>query len=56
VSFGAPLPPRPPRPVEVREAVQGLIADAWQFRRAPHGADAAQFRPRGGAAIRAGLR
>jgi acyl-[acyl-carrier-protein]-phospholipid O-acyltransferase / long-chain-fatty-acid--[acyl-carrier-protein] ligase len=33
VSFGVPLPPSA-TPVEVREAVQGLIADAWQFRRA----------------------
>ena len=33
VSFGAPLPPTA-TPVAVREAVQTLIADAWQFRRA----------------------
>jgi acyl-[acyl-carrier-protein]-phospholipid O-acyltransferase / long-chain-fatty-acid--[acyl-carrier-protein] ligase len=33
VSFGAPMPPAA-TPVEVREAVQALIADAWQFRRA----------------------
>jgi acyl-[acyl-carrier-protein]-phospholipid O-acyltransferase/long-chain-fatty-acid--[acyl-carrier-protein] ligase len=33
VSFGAPLPANA-APVEVREAVQALIADAWQFRRA----------------------
>jgi acyl-[acyl-carrier-protein]-phospholipid O-acyltransferase / long-chain-fatty-acid--[acyl-carrier-protein] ligase len=33
VSFGTPLPPTA-NPVEVREAVQNLIADAWQFRRA----------------------
>ncbi len=33
VSFGAPLPPTA-TPGEVREAVQNLIADAWQFRRA----------------------
>ena len=33
VSFGAPLPPAATQ-VEVREAVQALIADAWQFRRA----------------------
>jgi acyl-[acyl-carrier-protein]-phospholipid O-acyltransferase / long-chain-fatty-acid--[acyl-carrier-protein] ligase len=33
VSFGAPLPANA-SPVEVREAVQALIADAWQFRRA----------------------
>ena len=33
VSFGAPLPSAA-TPVEVREAVQTLIADAWQFRRA----------------------
>jgi acyl-[acyl-carrier-protein]-phospholipid O-acyltransferase/long-chain-fatty-acid--[acyl-carrier-protein] ligase len=32
VSFGAPLPPTATS-VEVREAVQTLIADAWQFRR-----------------------
>ena len=32
VSFGAPMPPTA-TPVEVREAVQTLIADAWQFRR-----------------------
>ena len=32
VSFGTPLPPTA-TPVEVREAVQALIADAWQFRR-----------------------
>ena len=32
VSFGAPLPPTATH-VEVREAVQTLIADAWQFRR-----------------------
>ncbi|HEY5041282.1 MAG TPA: acyl-[ACP]--phospholipid O-acyltransferase, partial [Verrucomicrobiae bacterium] len=33
VSFGASLPPTTPA-IEVREAVQNLIADAWQFRRA----------------------
>jgi acyl-[acyl-carrier-protein]-phospholipid O-acyltransferase/long-chain-fatty-acid--[acyl-carrier-protein] ligase len=33
VSFGAPLPPST-KAVTVREAVQALIADAWQFRRA----------------------
>lgn len=33
VSFGSPLPPAA-TPVEVREAVQTLIADAWQYRRA----------------------
>ncbi len=33
VSFGAALPPTAPA-VQVREAVQALIADAWQFRRA----------------------
>ena len=33
VSFGAPMPPAA-TPIEVREAVQDLIADAWQFRRA----------------------
>ena len=33
VSFGPPMPPTA-TPIEVREAVQGLIADAWQFRRA----------------------
>ena len=33
VSFGTPLPPTA-TPIEVREAVQTLIADAWQFRRA----------------------
>ena len=33
VSFGKPLPPAA-TPVEVREAVQELIADAWPFRRA----------------------
>ncbi len=33
VSFGAPLPPTA-TPFDVREAVQALIADAWQFRRA----------------------
>ena len=33
VSFGAPLPPTATH-VEVREAVQALIADAWQYRRA----------------------
>ena len=33
VSFGVPMPPSA-TPVEVREAVQTLIADAWQFRRA----------------------
>ena len=33
VSFGAPLPPTA-TPVEAREAVQALIADAWQYRRA----------------------
>ena len=32
VSFGAPLPPTA-TPIAVREAVQTLIADAWQFRR-----------------------
>ena len=32
VSFGAPLPPTA-TPLEVREAVQVLIADAWQYRR-----------------------
>ncbi|HEX9045685.1 MAG TPA: acyl-[ACP]--phospholipid O-acyltransferase [Verrucomicrobiae bacterium] len=32
VSFGAPLPPTASH-VEVRETVQELIADAWQFRR-----------------------
>jgi acyl-[acyl-carrier-protein]-phospholipid O-acyltransferase/long-chain-fatty-acid--[acyl-carrier-protein] ligase len=32
VSFGAPLQPTA-TPVEVREAVQTLIADAWQYRR-----------------------
>ena len=33
VSFGTPLPPTAPAS-QVREAVQILIADAWQFRRA----------------------
>jgi acyl-[acyl-carrier-protein]-phospholipid O-acyltransferase/long-chain-fatty-acid--[acyl-carrier-protein] ligase len=33
VSFGAPMPPTA-TPIEVREAVQALIADAWQYRRA----------------------
>lgn len=33
VSFGAPMPPTA-TPVQVREAVQELIADAWQYRRA----------------------
>jgi len=33
VSFGAPLPPTATH-IEVREAVQALIADAWQYRRA----------------------
>jgi len=33
VAFGAPLPPAA-TPIEVREAVQALIADAWQYRRA----------------------
>ncbi len=33
VSFGAPMPPGATH-VEVREAVQALIADAWQYRRA----------------------
>ena len=33
VSFGTPLPPTAPA-IEVREAVQNLIAGAWQFRRA----------------------
>ncbi len=33
VSFGAPMPPAA-TPIEVREAVQALVADAWQFRRA----------------------
>ena len=33
VSFGAPMPPNA-QPIEVREAVQALIADAWQYRRA----------------------
>jgi acyl-[acyl-carrier-protein]-phospholipid O-acyltransferase/long-chain-fatty-acid--[acyl-carrier-protein] ligase len=33
VSFGAPLPPTA-SPVEVREAVQTLMAGAWPFRRA----------------------
>jgi acyl-[acyl-carrier-protein]-phospholipid O-acyltransferase/long-chain-fatty-acid--[acyl-carrier-protein] ligase len=33
VSFGAPLPPTASH-IEVREAVQTLIADAWQYRRA----------------------
>ena len=33
VSFGAPLPPTASH-IEVREAVQALIADAWQYRRA----------------------
>ena len=32
VSFGTPMPPTA-TPVEVREAVQTLIADAWQYRR-----------------------
>ena len=32
VSFGAPMPHTATH-VEVREAVQGLIADAWQYRR-----------------------
>ena len=32
VSFGTPMPPTAPS-VAVREAVQNLIADAWQFRR-----------------------
>jgi acyl-[acyl-carrier-protein]-phospholipid O-acyltransferase/long-chain-fatty-acid--[acyl-carrier-protein] ligase len=32
VSFGTPMPPTA-TPIEVREAVQALIADAWQFRR-----------------------
>ena len=32
VSFGAPMPPTA-TPTEVREAVQAIIADAWQFRR-----------------------
>ena len=33
VSFGAPLPPAATH-IEVREAVQALIAEAWQYRRA----------------------
>jgi acyl-[acyl-carrier-protein]-phospholipid O-acyltransferase/long-chain-fatty-acid--[acyl-carrier-protein] ligase len=33
VSFGAPLPPTATH-IEVREAVQAQIADAWQYRRA----------------------
>jgi acyl-[acyl-carrier-protein]-phospholipid O-acyltransferase/long-chain-fatty-acid--[acyl-carrier-protein] ligase len=33
VSFGAPMPPNATH-IEVREAVQALIADAWQYRRA----------------------
>jgi acyl-[acyl-carrier-protein]-phospholipid O-acyltransferase/long-chain-fatty-acid--[acyl-carrier-protein] ligase len=33
VNFGPPMPANA-SPVEVREAVQNLIADAWQFRRA----------------------
>ncbi len=33
VSFGAPMPPTASH-IEVREAVQELIADAWQYRRA----------------------
>ena len=33
VSFGAPMPPSATA-IEVREAVQSLIADAWQYRRA----------------------
>ena len=33
VSFGKAMPPNANH-VEVREAVQELIADAWQFRRA----------------------
>ena len=33
VSFGTPLPPAATH-IEVREAVQALIADAWQYRRA----------------------
>jgi acyl-[acyl-carrier-protein]-phospholipid O-acyltransferase/long-chain-fatty-acid--[acyl-carrier-protein] ligase len=33
VSFGAPMPPQATH-IEVREAVQALIADAWQYRRA----------------------
>ncbi len=33
VSFGTPMPPTASH-IEVREAVQALIADAWQFRRA----------------------
>ena len=33
ISFGTPLPPNA-SPGEVRDAVQTLIADAWQFRRA----------------------
>jgi acyl-[acyl-carrier-protein]-phospholipid O-acyltransferase/long-chain-fatty-acid--[acyl-carrier-protein] ligase len=33
VSFGVPLPPTATH-IEVREAVQALIADAWQYRRA----------------------
>ena len=32
VSFGVPMPPGASH-IEVREAVQALIADAWQFRR-----------------------
>jgi acyl-[acyl-carrier-protein]-phospholipid O-acyltransferase/long-chain-fatty-acid--[acyl-carrier-protein] ligase len=32
VSFGAPMPPTA-TPIKVREAVQNLIAEAWQFRR-----------------------
>ena len=32
VSFGAPMPPNS-TPIEVREAVQNLNAEAWQFRR-----------------------
>jgi acyl-[acyl-carrier-protein]-phospholipid O-acyltransferase/long-chain-fatty-acid--[acyl-carrier-protein] ligase len=33
VSFGKPMPPASTH-IEVREAVQNLIADAWQYRRA----------------------
>jgi acyl-[acyl-carrier-protein]-phospholipid O-acyltransferase/long-chain-fatty-acid--[acyl-carrier-protein] ligase len=33
VSFGQPMPPTA-TPIEVREAVEELIADAWQYRRA----------------------
>ena len=50
VSFGAPMPSTA-SPVQVREAVQALIADAWQHRRARMEPHAAQFRPRRPAAI-----